>query len=268
MHWIYLSPHFDDIALSCGGLVWEQVQAGGRVEIWTICAGDPPDAPLSPFAKQLHDRWQIDTAAVKDRRQEDVLAGKRLGVAYRHFDWPDCIYRINPETLQPLIGGEEDLFSACPEETVVKDLAELLKRAVPAEASLVCPVALGSHVDHLLTRYAAERSKLPLYYYADYPYILQSTEFTGQVEQSSLAKMQKRIIPPIQTDPDEEKISGPRWIRLPTALSEEALQAWQSAIAAYRSQISTFWNGLPEMELAIRNYWAGGGGRLLQKIES
>lgn len=267
MHWIYLSPHFDDIALSCGGLVWEQVQAGSRVEIWTICAGDPPDSPLSPFAKQLHERWQTGTEDVRDRRQEDLLAVRRLGVAYRHFDWPDCIYRINPETDQPLIGGEEDLFNACPEEGVVHDLSELLKRAVPKGATLVCPVALGTHVDHLLTRFAAERTNLPAYYYADYPYILRSTEFSEQVEQATQVKLLKKIILPAEAENGQEKLSGPRWIRLPTALSEEALQAWQSSITAYRSQISTFWNGIPEMELAIRNYWAGGGGRLLQKIE-
>ena len=267
MQWIYLSPHFDDIALSCGGLVWEQVQTGNRVEIWTICGGDPPDAPLSPFAKQLHERWQIGTEVVKDRRQEDVLASKRLGVAYRHFDWPDCIYRVKAETGQPLIGGEEDLFSACPEEPVIFELAELLKRAVPKGASLVSPVALGSHVDHLLTRFAAERSNLPLYFYADYPYVLHSPEFSELIELYSQGKMGKKIATPTQTDLDQEKLSGPRWCRLPTALSEEALQNWQSAIAAYRSQISTFWGGTADMELAIRNYWAGGGGRLLQKVE-
>jgi len=42
MHWIYLSPHLDDAVLSCGGIIWQQVQSGHQVEIWTICAADPP----------------------------------------------------------------------------------------------------------------------------------------------------------------------------------------------------------------------------------
>jgi LmbE family N-acetylglucosaminyl deacetylase len=33
MRWIYLSPHFDDAVLSCGGLIFDQAQAGTPVEI-------------------------------------------------------------------------------------------------------------------------------------------------------------------------------------------------------------------------------------------
>jgi len=40
MRWIYISPHFDDAVLSCGGLIWEQTHKGITVEIWTVCAGD------------------------------------------------------------------------------------------------------------------------------------------------------------------------------------------------------------------------------------
>ena len=49
--WIYLSPHFDDAVLSCGWLIWQQAQAGQRVEIWTVCAGEIPPGPLTPFAQ-------------------------------------------------------------------------------------------------------------------------------------------------------------------------------------------------------------------------
>ncbi|MBN2499463.1 MAG: PIG-L family deacetylase, partial [Anaerolineales bacterium] len=54
---IYLSPHLDDVALSCGGLVWEQAQAGMAVEVWSVCAGDPPPGELSEYARSLHARW-------------------------------------------------------------------------------------------------------------------------------------------------------------------------------------------------------------------
>jgi hypothetical protein len=32
------------------------------------------------------------------------------------------------------------------------------------------------------------------------------------------------------------------------------LYAWQAAVAAHHSQISTFWSGLPEMRVAIQEY--------------
>jgi hypothetical protein len=64
MEWIYLSPHFDDVAFSCGGLVWEQTELGDEVSIWTICAGEPPPGPVSKYAQSLHDRWKTGPSAV------------------------------------------------------------------------------------------------------------------------------------------------------------------------------------------------------------
>ncbi len=85
MEWIYLSPHLDDIALSCGGLVWEQVHSGSQVSIWTICAGDPPSQAYSDFARSFHERWGTGVWAVATRRAEDIVSCARLGAAHRHF---------------------------------------------------------------------------------------------------------------------------------------------------------------------------------------
>ena len=53
-------------------LVWEQVQAGQQVEIWTICAGAPgPGEPLSAFALSCTQRWQTEQEAVSTRQTED-----------------------------------------------------------------------------------------------------------------------------------------------------------------------------------------------------
>jgi len=264
MHWIYLSPHFDDIALSCGGLAWEQTHSGDRVEIWTVCAGDPPHRPLSPFAQELHARWQTGPEAVADRRQEDSQAALILGAAYRYFDWPDCIYRFHIESEEPVISGEYDLFHAAPEENVVSDLATQLKKIVPQGANLVSPMALGNHIDHQLTRMAAESTGMPLIYYADYPYILNLPDVLKKMEQSYLNRSGKKKGDSPAMPPDGNADLSKTWARTPAVLSSDALKAWQASIAAYRSQISTFWKGLSEMEMAVRNYWAGGGGRLWQ----
>ena len=53
---VYLSPHLDDAVLSCGGMIHRQAQAGERVVVVTVCAGDPPPGPLSDFARSLHER--------------------------------------------------------------------------------------------------------------------------------------------------------------------------------------------------------------------
>ena len=46
------------------------------------------------------------------------------------------------------------------------DLAALL----PPDARLVAPLTLGNHVDHLVTRFAAEQLRRPIRYYLDFPY--------------------------------------------------------------------------------------------------
>lgn len=237
MEWIYLSPHLDDIAMSCGGLVWEQAMAGEHVTIWSICAGDPPDTPLSPLAQSLHDRWETGREAVALRREEDARSCAALGAIPRHFTWPDVIYRSYPHTGQPVITANEELFTAAPEDHLVIELSEVLAGQTPPGSQLVCPLALGCHVDHLLVRAAAERTGRRLLYYADYPYILTSPEL--------LAAMERKAD-----------------LRRGAAISEAGLAAWQSAIRAHRSQISTFWRDEREMALALSNYRAGGGGRL------
>ena len=222
--WIYLSPHLDDAALSCGGLIWEQSQAGAQVSVWTLCAGFIPSRPLSPFAQELHARWRTGPEAVQLRREEDHQAAERLGAASIYLDIPDCIYR----------------FRRLPEGDLVARLAQTFRETLPADTQMVCPMALGGHVDHRLTRAAAELSGLPLYFYADYPYVLRSAFELAQMELGA-------------------------WKRTPAPVSAPALAAWLEAIADYASQLSTFWSGKEEMRLALQNYWAGGGGRLWQR---
>ena len=64
--YIYLSPHLDDAVLSCAGQICQFVQAGRSVLIITIMAGDAPAADLSPFARSLHERWEVASGAVAD----------------------------------------------------------------------------------------------------------------------------------------------------------------------------------------------------------
>ena len=231
MKWIYLSPHLDDVVYSCGGLIWEQVQSGVQVEIWTICAGNV-QSPLSPYAQSLHTRWQTGPEAVFVRRAEDLEACQKLGVLAKHFDIPDCIYRYIPNSGEPVVSSDDDLFSPLkPEESyLVEKLACQLESGLPPQTNLVCPLTVGGHMDHRLTRMAAEALKRSLWYYADFPYVVG--------EGANL-----------------DRYVGLKWQASQFLITEPALNAWQEAIAAYGTQISTFWGGVDEMNSAIRDYW-------------
>jgi LmbE family N-acetylglucosaminyl deacetylase len=237
MSWIYLSPHPDDVALSCGGLLWGQSQRGETTSVWTVCAGDPPAGALSSFARQLHSRWGVGRHAMAVRRKEDQASCALIGAAYKHFPIPDCIYRRSPVSGMHLYTSETAIFGSMDsaEAALLADLCGMIKEHLPPQTQLVCPLGLGGHVDHRLTRATAELLDLPLWYYADYPYVL------------SNAQNIPRLLP-----------TG--WEEQVFELSEAELQAWVESVAAHKSQISTFWSDTNAMQAAIRRYYQESGG--------
>jgi LmbE family N-acetylglucosaminyl deacetylase len=247
MLWIYLSPHLDDVALSCGGLISQQTLTGEMVEIWTVCAGDPPPGSFSTFAEELHARWQTGREATASRRQEDLASCARLSTTCHHLPVPDCIYRragldywnlndlAKPQRLLEqvdfLYPDREAIFGPLHplEDDLVRQLAHSLSTSLPDTAELASLMGLGGHVDHQLTRAAAELLGRPLWYYADYPYATQPGTEIAALE-----------------------ANGWRMQQFP--ISPAAMEAWIQAVAAHQSQISTFWPDLPAMQTAIQAY--------------
>jgi len=234
MDWIYLSPHLDDVALSLGGLIWEQIQVGQNASIWTICAGDPPPGDFSTFAESLHTRWEVGREAIELRRIEDIESCKRIGTEFYHFDIPDCIYRRSPITERFLYDSEDSLWIPVhrDEEFLIDKISEKIRAMLGVGAKLVCPLAIGDHVDHRLTRAAAERLEIPIFYYLDYPYVCNE-------DQALLPERFKSTIFPISSD---------------------GILAWQASIEAHRSQISTFWGSVDEMRQSILEFHEQMGG--------
>ncbi|MEW6716920.1 MAG: PIG-L family deacetylase [Chloroflexota bacterium] len=239
MPWIYLSPHLDDVALSCGGLLWEQSQRGIEVGVWTLCAGDPPPGPLSEFSLSLHKRWNTERETLAVRRNEDRIANAILGASTRHFPLPDCIYRKHSQTGAALYASESSLFGELhPEDEIhIREIKPALTSTLPAGCTVVAPLALGHHVDHQLTRIIAESLYTSLWYYADYPYVLEPTA-------------QSQI----------EALVAQKWNMCTYLVSDKGKKAWIQSVAAHATQISTFWSSQEEMTLAIEKCHASVGG--------
>ncbi len=235
MTWVYLSPHLDDAAYSCGGLIAQQTAQGDAVSIWTICAGDPPSAPLSDFAHSLHTRWQTGPEAIAVRREEDVCASRVLGADWRHFSLPDCIYRRDSQSGAALYASEEAIFGeiAPAEHALVSRLAEQISAELPAQARLVVPLSLGGHVDHRLVLAAARRAAAlrgaASWYYADFPYVL-----TAHPQLQLLVRL--------------------GWQRQAFPLLTAAVGAWVLAAGCHQSQLSTFWKDEAEMASVFQAY--------------
>jgi LmbE family N-acetylglucosaminyl deacetylase len=241
MRWIYLSPHFDDAVLSCGGLIYEQTRQGVQAEIWTILAGDPPPGPLSEFARENHALWGMTSGAetVAMRRDEDETAASIVGADLVHFDIPDCIYRRSPKG--EYLYTETVMTSPHPSDRRLPiRIAAALKSELRIDDWLVCPLSLGSHVDHVLVRRAAESLQRPLLYYADVPYVLNNPE-TLEPAITTLESQHFRV-------------------------SETGLEAWLDGVAAYRSQVDSLFKGEGTLDDAISSYWGGERGIRLWHI--
>jgi LmbE family N-acetylglucosaminyl deacetylase len=230
MRWIYISPHLDDAVLSAGGLIYEQTHAGNPVEIWTFLCGSPTETELSPFAQVLHHQWGMATAeeVVRGRREEDIKAVGLVGARAVHFDFFDCIYRRgkNGEWLY------SDVFippHADDAELAVR-IAETISARLQPDDKLICQLAIGSHVDHVLVRRAAELLGRPLYYDVDIPY-----HFSFPDELTPKTAGMKETVHPV---------------------SEAGLASWQEAVGAYASQLGMLFETDEAMRAKIRQYWS------------
>lgn len=245
MRWIYLSPHLDDAVLSAGGLIHDQAKAGIPVEIWTFMCGVPADTEFSMFAQVLHYQWGFASAeeTVLARRAEDRRAAQILGAQAQHFDFLDCIYRrgrdgawLYTDIYAPPHEDDADLPA---------QIAAAIAPRLQPDDVLVCQLAVGSHVDHVIVRRAAELLGRPLLYDADIPYL---QNYPADLAPKT-AGMQEKVY----------------------AVSEAGLRSWGEAVLAYQSQISTLGGGFDtpqSIHESLRSYWQERQGiRLWERAE-
>src|SRR5687768_9604247 len=93
MH-IFLSPHLDDVVLSCGATIARLHNQGETVIILTVMAGEPPDdVPETPVVRALREKFEGVNKAVLTRRREDAQAAMCLGVKVYHLWLLECCFR-------------------------------------------------------------------------------------------------------------------------------------------------------------------------------
>lgn len=174
---IFLSPHYDDIALSAGGSARLLTAADRKPEI-ALLFGSEPDLsqPLTPFAEQMHDGWGLSTAqVVQDRRAEEAAASAILGTTDEYLPFHDAIYR------QDYYDSQEKLF-AVPDpreaDLPARIIAALeLADSAKGDTRIYAPLAVGFHVDHQVTYLAAKQlatAGWEVWLYEDVPYALRA----------------------------------------------------------------------------------------------
>ena len=246
---VYLSPHYDDISLSCGGTIHKQIQAGQSVLVITICAAPPPaHDPLSPFAQSLHQKWGGLEDVVAARRAEDEVAMVILEVDSVRLNITDCIYRGRVQDKMWYYNNDAELFGQihADDATLSHDIAEAILGTVTQDTNttLYAPLTVGHHVDHQLVHAAALRLQnlgWEVAFYEDYPYVDPGYRPHGQANpydlEATIAHLQQaNLKPQVQF------------------FSENNLQAKIESIAAYASQLQMLFGGRVNLETQVRNY--------------
>lgn len=188
-----VSPHFDDAALSCADHARAWLSAGAEplvVNVFTAAGAIGAGSAL--MAANLAATGVNNARAyVAIRQAEDHACMQALGLRAVDLGFVDAGFR----------GAEVpdyvDLRALCVAKLPARELdrvsqvAQALSAYAHARLAL-CPLAIGGHVDHLITKTACERvfPAARLAYYADMPYARAPWRWTW----SALPKLQRRRV--------------------------------------------------------------------------
>lgn len=242
---IFLSPHFDDIPLSCGGVAARLSRLGARcVGLTVFTAPAPEGMMLSPFAQKLHEEWKrasgTTVRAINEvRRDEERAALRLLGLEPVWLDLPDAPYR-RAENGRYLYTSDAELFRQVDmgeRRKLVPWIAEQIRRVVKergvhGRVRVFAPLGVGYHVDHQLVFMAAQRlgPRYGVLFYEDYPYASRAGALEKRLVELGLP-VQARVMP----------ISDLIGVKI-------------AAIARYKSQLSALFGSDEAMPAAVRGY--------------
>jgi len=178
---VFLSPHADDVVLSCGGLIDSLLSRDLPVEVISIFAGASKTPDYSAFARHLHAKWGLTEAPLESRWNEDTSAMQKLGVTnFERWNYSEAPYR-KASNDKPLYAAYDEMMGqvVTGDQTLGTSITERLRRHIdqmPETTVVYCPLSLGNHVDHQLLFGAGLRlaeSGKQLRFYEDYPYARQ-----------------------------------------------------------------------------------------------
>jgi LmbE family N-acetylglucosaminyl deacetylase len=225
---VFIAPHPDDAALSCGGLIAVLRARGEEVAIVTVYSGASGTGGLTAFQRTalgFRAGGESDGEAIAaSRRAEDSSFASDAAVRILWLDFPDAVYRGYEGDAS--IFGEVRPGDDPPVEPLRPALFSLRASHVYA------PLAVGNHVDHQLCRDAAvalTTAPAELSFYEDFPYAWWSG-FAG---------------------PGPLPVLEPRYLDITGVLDRK--RTW---VLAYRSQVPALFGGGDELGRALREYHA------------
>lgn len=167
---LFISPHLDDVAFSCGGTFAKIGNEGWRTIICTVFTKSVINPKNFALACQLDKGLSAAVDYMKLRRAEDKMAAEILNAsAHLHMNFLEAPHRGYNSAAELFAGinGSDEIWRAVAEK--FDALAELYQPEL-----VFAPQGLGNHVDHLQTIRAASKvfSAKEILWYRDSPYAI------------------------------------------------------------------------------------------------
>lgn len=171
---VVLSPHIDDAALSCSGLLSALDGLAPRLVVTLYC-GNPE--PSNPAGNRRRTRRGHVSPAI--RRREDIAAMRYLDCDWVHLGFPDAIYRRSPTTGRLIYRHPRQKWTRpnVADAAHIEELFLVLYRLCGnmGPRLLFSPMGVGYHVDHRICamtalRLASQRTRVV--FYEDFPYVV------------------------------------------------------------------------------------------------
>jgi LmbE family N-acetylglucosaminyl deacetylase len=170
---LFISPHLDDVAFSCGGTLLRLRDRGWRIVVCTTFTRSMPDPQGFALACQTDKGLPPDIDYMALRRGEDRVFAAIANVDLIHLPLPEAPHR-GYHSAAELFGGVHD------GDEIWRDLAgQLLDLAADLVPELMfAPQGLGNHVDHVQVIRAISTADLHdrTCWYRDTPYALRQPD--------------------------------------------------------------------------------------------
>ena len=159
MKHIYVSPHSDDVALSCGGQIIANSTSSSDTLVLNVFTSDQ---------QQSEAETKLFDSVNSDRTLEDQSAWDSIGIERRYLDLPEALLRRRfPFQLLP--GGRDLAVRDSLYDAIIGEVES------DRDASFYFPAGIGNHVDHIVCRDVAFRllsqgNLRRIFLYEDIPY--------------------------------------------------------------------------------------------------
>ncbi len=203
---LFLSPHLDDVAFSCGGTLLRLTDdPHWRVVLCTIFTASVPDPQGFALRCQTDKGFapEVDYMALRRAEDEEYAAFAKVDAA-RRWSYREAPHR-GYESPAALFAGSHDADTVW--QPLIDDFAVLDDEFRPA--LVFAPQGLGNHVDHLqtvratLAAWPVER----VVWYRDTPYAIREPD----ARPAGLLRLEEDLFPcqvPLSSTVLERKIAG------------------------------------------------------------